>query len=189
MALTALAGCASSGRGEKDSISVLSDPAGAIARLGSQEITTPGRLDLPAKGPVTIRFEKEGCWPVEIVLRRQKRGISGTGDGGDKSGTVTVTSDPGGPNGVLIPVETLARWFRGFTRSVGEEPWPLSVRARLECGSEQRPAATGSSTTATEAGYEPASRPPARASAAASGSSCPRGPGSEDQGGWPCVDR
>ncbi len=68
-------GCASAVHGTRQRVSVVTDPAGAVARFGFESITTPGELQLPRKPKtVTVTIEKEGYEPVEVVLRRKVSG-------------------------------------------------------------------------------------------------------------------
>jgi hypothetical protein len=68
-------GCASAVHGTRQRVSVVTEPAGAVARFGFESITTPGELQLPRKPKtVTVTIEKEGYEPVEVVLRRKVSG-------------------------------------------------------------------------------------------------------------------
>lgn len=133
-----LSACASAGAQRPASIAVRSEPPSAVARLGEQAVTTPGTLLLPADGPVSIRFEKEGCEPTVVVLKRQRR--SGrrptppdAGEDWRRPGSWTATSGPEGMISIQVPFRTLALWIGGIASRVGPEPWPLALSARLEC--------------------------------------------------------
>lgn len=68
--LAGSSGCVSSSP-ELQSVPVITDPSGAIATAGSQRITTPGSLIVPAgAGEMEIRIELEGYDPATVLLTR-----------------------------------------------------------------------------------------------------------------------
>jgi hypothetical protein len=77
LALSLAAGsCASILHGTRQKVEVFTDPPGATATAGDQQVTTPGVLKLPRKGKnTTIRIEKEGFTPKTIPLDRRTSGV------------------------------------------------------------------------------------------------------------------
>ena len=68
-------GCASIFLSAHDDLKVVTDPPGAVARVGEQAITTPGVVEVPRDGsPVVVEISKEGYLPAEIPLRRTRSG-------------------------------------------------------------------------------------------------------------------
>jgi len=92
--LLAGAGCASSGTGGSSgsglqSVPIISDPTGATARAGDQEITTPGSILVP-KGArfLEIHISKEGYETATVVL---------TPDSPSFRDCFTTATDPNNP--------------------------------------------------------------------------------------------
>ena len=72
----AAGGCASVFHGSRQKVEVFTDPPGATATAGDQQVTTPGVLKLPRKVKGTeIRIEKEGFAPKTVVLERRTSGL------------------------------------------------------------------------------------------------------------------
>lgn len=72
----AAGGCASVLHGTRQKVEVFTDPPGATATAGDQQVTTPGVLKLPRKVKSTqIRIEKEGFAPKTVVLERRTSGL------------------------------------------------------------------------------------------------------------------
>jgi hypothetical protein len=70
------AGCASIFHGTRQKVEVFTDPPGATATAGDQQVTTPGVLKLPRKIKSTqIRIEKEGFTAKTVVLERRTSGL------------------------------------------------------------------------------------------------------------------
>ena len=69
-------GCASVLHGTRQKVEVFTDPPGATATAGDQQVTTPGVLKLPRKVKNTeIRIEKEGFVSKTVVLERRTSGL------------------------------------------------------------------------------------------------------------------
>jgi hypothetical protein len=77
LAMPVLAGgCASIFHGTRQKVEVFTDPPGATATSGDQQVTTPGVLKLPRKVRNTeIRIEKEGFAAKTVVLQRRTSGL------------------------------------------------------------------------------------------------------------------
>lgn len=61
MALT-LAGCATMVRGTTETLQIVSEPEGALAKISSgQQCKTPCQVKLKRNQTVTIKLEKDGC--------------------------------------------------------------------------------------------------------------------------------
>lgn len=77
LALPVLAGgCATIFQGARQKIEILTDPPGATATAGDQQVTTPGALKLPRKALNSeIRIEKEGFRPKTVRLERRLSGL------------------------------------------------------------------------------------------------------------------
>ena len=72
----AAGGCASILHGTRQKVEVFTDPPGATATAGDQQVTTPGVLKLPRKVKNTqIRIEKEGFAPKTVLLERRTSGL------------------------------------------------------------------------------------------------------------------
>ncbi len=69
-------GCASVFHGTRQRVEIFTDPPGATATAGDQQVTTPGVLKLPRKVKNTeIRIEKEGFAPKTVLLERRTSGL------------------------------------------------------------------------------------------------------------------
>jgi hypothetical protein len=69
-------GCASVFHGTRQSVEIFTDPPGATATAGDQQVATPGVLKLPRKVKNTeIRIEKEGFAPKSVLLERRTSGL------------------------------------------------------------------------------------------------------------------
>ncbi len=69
-------GCASVFHGTRQKIEIFTEPPGATATAGDQQVTTPGVLKLPRKVKNTeIRIEKEGFAPKTVLLERRTSGL------------------------------------------------------------------------------------------------------------------
>ncbi len=69
-------GCASIVHGTRQKVEIFTDPPGATATSGNQQVTTPGVLKLSRKVKNTqIRIEKEGFAPKTILLERRTSGL------------------------------------------------------------------------------------------------------------------
>lgn len=77
LALPVLAGgCASVFHGTRQRVEIFTDPPGATATAGDQQVTTPGVLKLPRKVKNTeVRIEKEGFAPKTVLLERRTSGL------------------------------------------------------------------------------------------------------------------
>jgi hypothetical protein len=77
LALPLLAGgCASVIHGTRQKVEIFTDPPGATATAGNQQVTTPGVLKLPRKEKNTvIRIEKPGFAPKTVALERRTSGL------------------------------------------------------------------------------------------------------------------
>jgi hypothetical protein len=70
------AGCASVFHGTRQKVEIFTDPPGATATAGDQQVTTPGVLKLSRKVKNTeIRIEKEGFAPKTVLLERRTSGL------------------------------------------------------------------------------------------------------------------
>lgn len=68
----ALSGCATVFHGPRKTVQIITEPAGALATVEGQTVTTPGVLVLPRKARnAEIRIEKEGYAPRTFVLSRR----------------------------------------------------------------------------------------------------------------------
>lgn len=71
-----LAGCATVFRGTNQKVPIFTDPPGATATVGDQQVTTPGELRLPRKAKSTeVRIEKPGFETRTVILERRADGL------------------------------------------------------------------------------------------------------------------
>jgi hypothetical protein len=77
LALAVSAGCATIAHGSRQTVTVTSDPPGAAVTVLSKQTvkSTPGvtpiTLELTRRDPdITLRFERDGCQPVDVRLKR-----------------------------------------------------------------------------------------------------------------------
>ena len=99
-----LAGCVTMIRGTSESLSVTSDPEGALAKLSSgQSCITPCEIELKRNESLIIDYTKEGCEKKSLnVYPPQNQGsvfLSGVGGGLiggliDSSGGASFTLQP-----------------------------------------------------------------------------------------------
>ena len=69
-------GCASVFHGTRQKVEIFTDPPGATATAGDQQVTTPGVLHLPRKVKNTeIRIEREGYASKIVTLERRTSGL------------------------------------------------------------------------------------------------------------------
>ena len=67
-------GCATIMHGRTETISITSDPSGAVAHVGGQEIVTPGEITLDRNKSYTVTFEKPGYESATARIRSQRSG-------------------------------------------------------------------------------------------------------------------
>lgn len=68
-------GCASVFLSAHDDLKVVTDPPGAVARVGELTVVTPGVLEVPRNArPVVVRVEKAGYQDEEVSIRRTRTG-------------------------------------------------------------------------------------------------------------------
>jgi hypothetical protein len=85
-------GCASVFLSGHDDLKVVTNPPGAVARVGDFSVVTPGVLKVPRdKRPVVVEVAKEGYEPAEIPIRRTRSGAVWTNVVGIGVGAVVGT--------------------------------------------------------------------------------------------------
>lgn len=139
-----VAGCASAPREGRHRLKVVTQPPGARATLGEQSVVTPGSLWLAGFEPVTIRFTKAGCEPLEIEVRQVHHGSSPRNEPGEGDRPEPEPEPrPAGvrppvPDGPVcgVPIPLVVGLLAGAAGRVHYDDWPERVEVRLDCPSE-----------------------------------------------------
>lgn len=69
VAVLGFSGCATIMDGDKQTISIISEPSGATAQVDSHKITTPGQITLKRGKSYTVTFSKEGYETTTSKIR------------------------------------------------------------------------------------------------------------------------
>ncbi len=148
LALTILSGgCASVFHGTRQKVEIFTDPPGATATAGDQQVTTPGVLKLPRKAKNTeVRIEKEGFALKTVLLERRTSGLvwlnligvpagaaAGAIGGGASSGDAWTGLDKAATGalagGALVPA---AGFWMDFQNGGAYRLEPARIVVRLE---------------------------------------------------------
>ena len=103
-AATILSGCSTVLRGTNDDLQVITQPAGAVARMDSGEMcrSTPCSIKLKRRTQGRLTVSKPGCQPRTILIGNR---ISGEG-GATMAGNIIL----GGPIGLGVDAISGAPW-------------------------------------------------------------------------------
>ncbi|MCX8070885.1 MAG: PEGA domain-containing protein [Candidatus Binatia bacterium] len=66
-----LSGCATLISGPTQRVQIVSDPPGAVAKIGVREVTTPATVELSRKTSYRVTIEKDGYEPAQREISRR----------------------------------------------------------------------------------------------------------------------
>lgn len=113
-------GCASIFLSGHDDLTVVTDPPGAVARVGELSVVTPGVLKVPRNAkPVVVRVEKGGYQDEEVPIRRTRTGAVWTNLVGVGAG---------------VALTALGSVFCGLGDCEGRQYVPLAAGAAASAG-------------------------------------------------------